>query len=634
MNMERKRDPGEEGTDPDGKDLMKSTLIALGWEESQDDAPPAPVDDKEEKIKSLSMEVESLRQLLAEKDAIIESSRQARAALEAEVLALQDNVARLDEGKNTIEAAATARVSQLERELESLKAQQAVPPSQVVNAPAGVEGIEDLERKLAVKEEANAVLERKCKDLAEQLSELESAPPRVAPEEMAVARQRIESLEGTIREKDVFIEASAGKLEELHDEIQELKQQIVDVIGENARFRGAVNEKDEQLAGMQGKIDSFKTQEGLLNAELTKMQLALDTLKAENEEQSFQIKEYERVINDQKHELLQSVSDTSDSLGRLQQMIEDKDARLAELETRHSSLASRFESLKEKNELIEKDRFGTQAILDKVNRELEEFREKFYLQKNIIKKLEVQIDDLKNSNNFLSRQAGQKEDMQADMDRVKKEFDATVNTLHKELDKVRAENEALQRTVKEQQGIGLATSTLEETIKEKAAIIERLEGALKEKHDEIQALHGRLDTLASERDARVADRETLDREVVTLRSKLADLETELEKISNVDEELLKDAEKKEAFYQEKIEELERALGDALESTMDLSSSASELDKLKADLERKDKEIEKYKRRVDEMPQLETAKAALEEEIKTLKISLKDMRRRLGKYEQA
>jgi hypothetical protein len=74
MGLEKKRDEGQENApDGEGKDLMKSTLIALGWEESSDGEGAPKVFSKDDIIKQLKLENVKLGQQLGEKDELLKN---------------------------------------------------------------------------------------------------------------------------------------------------------------------------------------------------------------------------------------------------------------------------------------------------------------------------------------------------------------------------------------------------------------------------------------------------------------------------------------------------------------------------------------------------------------------------------
>ena len=111
--------------------------------------------------------------------------------------------------------------------------------------------------------------------------------------------------------------------------------------------------------------------------------------------------------------------------------------------------------------------------------------------------------------------------------------------------------------------------------------------------------------------------------------------------------------KKEAYFQEKIDELEKALEEAFSETAksasvevdserlkkEIALQTEAVEGLKADLATRDEdmakltaEIEKYKRRGSGSGASTADTKALEEEIKNLKITAKELRRRLNRYE--
>ncbi|MFX0103375.1 MAG: hypothetical protein ACFFCS_27690, partial [Candidatus Hodarchaeota archaeon] len=358
MGMERNNEPeNEPDENGEDKDLMKSTLIALGWEESKDDEKRKGLEEGADKIKILQEQNEIILSELKNKESLITELNERIESL-------------MEENKEW---------------KERIQAGMKDTPSMALPSLNGEEMV-DLKEKIALYEKVNRELQEKLKNLGDAT---------VATEDNAEIKAELEQLKENITEKEKTIEELGQDKNDLEERVSELKQQIVDIIGENTTLSGEIQTKLKQLSQKDTNLDNMRLDLQQHQEELKKVNLAFDAIKAEKDELKFQIKDLEDLVESQKKELLQSVSDTSEGMGQLQQIIDEKTQDAEHLKKQLQLKDTKIESLHEKLELMEKDNIGTQAVLDKSNRELEEFREKFYLQKNIIKKLEIQLNDLK-----------------------------------------------------------------------------------------------------------------------------------------------------------------------------------------------------------------------------------------------
>ncbi len=588
--MERRdKTPAEPADDGEDKDLMRSTLIALGWEESGEDEHVTKPNALEERIKQLEGELATKNEQIAELDA-----------------------------ENTFISSTNDELRSRVLELENLS-----KDNENKSRAGSQEEIQDLLDKISLQERANAVLEEKVKELSLSLASIHESGKEHEMESMASelsqAKQRCGTLESTIEEKEAANALLAKKVDDLSQTISELKKQVVDLIGENTGMSGEINLKLEQLAQKDSILGGKDAKVKELESSLSRAQLTIDELKAQNENLTFQVHDNEALIDNQKKQLLESMSETSEGLSSLQQRIEaqeqkithmdeqlkQKDAELHAIKDQKDAVTKSHDSMKEKYELIEKDRLLTQAMLDKITREREEYQERCFMQKNIIKKLEMQMEDVKKTDD-------QKMALTLEIDRISSE-NKKVST---ELDQLRQQNGKLVEENK----------NLENKLTAMTRDLEMNKGTIDEERARVSLIENELHQLA-------ADKERIKNENAVLTSKVSDLEAELEKATSIDEEIFKEFEEKETFLQGKIDDLEKALGDAIENTMKTSSSDDEIKKMKDQLDVKEKEMEKYKRRITELQDAAKQGNEKDEEIKGLKVNLKEMRRRLSKYEE-
>ncbi|MHA1793083.1 MAG: hypothetical protein ACTSVI_10595, partial [Promethearchaeota archaeon] len=218
-------------------------------------------------------------------------------------------------------------------------------------------------------------------------------------------------------------------------------------------------------------------------------------------------------------------------------------------------------------------------------------------------KYEIQIDDLKSQLKQYSEKVGQADVLNSKVEEMRAEFSKEKERL---LNLLNESNQKIETLAKE-------ISTLSEDKKVDLTTIDSL-------HKEIEALK-KENSILQEKNSMIS-------------SKCEQLERELESSSEVDDSLLADIDKREKEYQDKIDDLEKALGDALETTMKYSALEEELKEAKAEKEKHEKEIEKYKRRIEELKTEIQEKQNLEDQVKDLKIQLKEMRRKLRKFEEA
>ncbi|NMC07840.1 MAG: hypothetical protein GYA24_21695, partial [Candidatus Lokiarchaeota archaeon] len=422
MGLEKKRDT-DSPPDDDGKDLMQSTLIALGWEESKDGEGTHKSPSKDDVIKQLKQENQALAKQLEEKIATISAS-------EARISTMAGEIDRLK-----------AKLEQLE------KASIAIAP--VVAAATSPGGdVKDLAEKLAIQKEVTAGLEAKLKALAASREDNVDNRGKIEVE-LASKQAEIDSLYDKVKEattkideqaralsvKDATIADQGQKINELDECVKDLKQQVVDIIGENTGLGSEVQTKLEQLSQRESKINQLEGRLRDQEAEIAKSRVSISTLKSENEELHYRIKEYETVIEKHKKDLLQTESDTSEGMGRLQQIIDDLKEEIATLKKDKQAATSRSEVLARQVDDGEKKRIGVEAVLDKTSKDLAFYQEKYFDLKARLKAVDVQIDELQRSNE-------QKSALIKDLELARATFDAAKKTMDAEHAKLAAELES------------------------------------------------------------------------------------------------------------------------------------------------------------------------------------------------
>lgn len=609
MNSEKEdeedREPTEEEND---KDLMKSTMIALGWEEipGSDDSPKKA--SKDDIIKQLQQEKETLERESNEKSAKIEQ-------LESE---LEKSSSELADAKESIDRDISTHVGNENQQDENSS------------------DIEELQEKLALQQKANVILEAKFKELGSIAIEPRSTEHAV-DEEMDSVQSKIKDAMSTIDEKVAIIMSKDEALEEMDQKIieleetnKELKKQIVDIVGENTDLNADVQAKLDQASQLQSNVASLEIRVHESEEENTRMKLALDTLKSENEDLRYHVGEYESIIDKQKTDLMQSVSDTSEGMSGLQQIIDEQKEEILSLKKYGQSLNVKCDTLTNQLEEAEKKRIGIEAVLEKTNKDLTFYQEKYFDQKNRIKELDVQVEELQSSND-------QKTEIIKDLEIAKETFDAAKEALESEKDKAISDLErekeelvAQLESTDDAEEVKVKLAEAEGKIDELESSIKGLQESLDEKTLALEEEKTKQGTVEEETRAIEEEKQKLEEKIEISNAKINQLEEELEKAGSVDDEVFKDAEKKESEYLTKIEELEKNLGEAMENTLKLSTENSTI---KEDLEQREKEIEKYKRRSAEVQTEGGAGGKLQEENKDLKVKLKEMRRRLGKYEK-
>ncbi len=590
MGLEKKRD--EEPDSPpsgDGKDLMQSTLIALGWEEGADGDGSHKALSKDEIIKQLKQENQALAKQAEEKVSAIKEG-------EGKIASLLGELERCK-----------AKAEQLEK-----AGQQPVPSE----ASATLQGsdVKDLAEKLAMQEKVNAGLEAKLKELAaareaapavsagnvaelasknveleSAIEKLKGATSKIDEQSAMIAAKdsAIAAKDTAIAAKDATIADQVQKINELDEGIKELKKQVVDIIGENTGLGGEVQAKLEQLSQRESKIGQMEAKIRQQEEELSKTKLTIDTLRSENEDVHYRVKEYEEIVDKQKKDLLQSESNTSEDMSKLQQIIDEHKDELTALKKDKLAAASRADSLAKQIEDGEKKRIGVEAVLEKTSKDLTFYQEKYFEQKARIKSLDTQVEELQRSNEQKSALVKDLEMARATFDTAKKAMDAEASKLVADLDKQKA---AIAEKLKASEEGGIFKVKLEQA----EAKVGQFEAAL---------AAAQKSTQAAEKDAKET-KARLEEQLKVSKSKIDQLEKEVE--SSAGEEGL------------------------MEEVM---KTADENTKLKEALAGREKELEKYKRRVGDLQEATKDKAKTDEEIKNLKIGNKELRRRLEKYEK-
>jgi len=615
MSNEKKNSEDQEPPqDGDGKDLMKSTLEALGWEESADGESAPKIANKDELIKLLKQERSVLEKQIGEKDA------------------------RIKELENKI-SSLTVELSQSKDQIEKISRTAAAPAA--LASPL-TSNVQELQEKLSLLQKANMVLEGKFKDLVS--SRVDSGASSKASESLTEKNTELESVyaklkdatskiderEAIIKNKDAVIADHEKKVRDLEENIKELKQQVVDVIGESTSLSGDVQGKNEQLLQRDDRISELESHGRDVEGELAKTKIALDTVKAENEEVNYRLHEYEAQFEKQKKELFQSVSDTSEGMGRLQQIIDEQKDEIQNLKKALQAANTKCEALTRQQEDVDKKRIGIEAVLDKTSKDLAFYQEKYFDQKTRIKALDVQVDELQ-------KITEQKTSVIKDLENAKSAFEAAKSAIDEEKGKIVAHLE------KEKAALAEKVKGSEETVQVKAKLeqaeakVSQLETQLKnvridleEKDKAVKDEKSKLAALQEENKKMSDEKRKMEEQLKISKSKIDQLENELEKAGSVDEDFVKDAEKKEKDFQSRNQELDNNLNVAMDNVMKLSTENS---KLKDDCALSVKEIEKYKRRLNEIQQQGNNAEKLQKEINDLKENLKNMRRKLGKYEK-
>ncbi|MHA1791696.1 MAG: hypothetical protein ACTSVI_03565, partial [Promethearchaeota archaeon] len=463
---ERKDEP-----EPDDKDLMKSTLIALGWEESQEnednDKELSPgeqlnalikeVAEKQEQIDNLKKSLEdfsnenlslkkTLEKLDSENDVLkkdlsnfkdkihelnsvqeqVKSLESERDLLKEENLSLREKVDALNEKIDVLNQdlqqseaseASEAKEQELIRERELVKLleiERDVLKEENLSLREKVDALnekidvlnQDLQQSRAseAKEqerEQEPFNNKNYEALINENNTLKKMIDQMQSEFITLKSQvpRSDINEETLQQKDLEISNLKAEKDALESRISEVKKQVVDLINENTKLGGQYNKLKDDALSKDSIIENLRREIESMREQISREKLSKDTLLSEKQHLLDRVAELEQLVESQKSELLRSVSDSSEGLAQMQQIIDGKNEEIDQLKIQLAAQEGRLRSLDEKIDLLEKDRIGTQAILDKTSRELEEFREKYYLQKDIISKYEIQIDDLKSQLN-------------------------------------------------------------------------------------------------------------------------------------------------------------------------------------------------------------------------------------------
>ncbi|MHA1684445.1 MAG: hypothetical protein ACTSUE_26140 [Promethearchaeota archaeon] len=568
--MERKEPPEEDdGQFEDGKDLMKSTLVALGWEESNEDDVEAGDPPLVEQLQLLRQENDALQEKIIEQNKVIEDGRVTIANLKGEIASFQT---RVEQGRVDQEEVSTAFSPNLAVVIDSLTSE-------------------------------NLELKQMISSLQGEISELKM-------------KQESTGGSGGVRAgENVALQNLEEENEELRLRVGELKRQVVDVIGENTSLSGEIQTKLSQLTQKEDVIKELDMQCNQLASEIDKLKLANDTIRSANESlkaerEAFQIRfnDLNNVLENQKRELLQNVSESSEGFSKLQQVIDEKDETINRLREKIEVTISKNQILKETIDELEKDKIGLKAILDKSSLDLEEFREKFYSQKEKIKNLELQSKENTLYKDKIILLQDDKQELEKRLESIEDEFNNEKKALFLQLENAKSKIGELEGVIKTtSQGKEDQTSTI---------------NTLREKIND------------------------LTKEIELLRAKNSQLEGELENGPGIDEQALQDLERKEKehvekieklekkdqFNIERIEELERAVADTMELNMKFATLQDDFSSLKEVQGKLEKERDKYKRRLGEMASVQGEVDELRQKNKELKIQLKEMRRELSRHE--
>ncbi|MBD3186395.1 hypothetical protein GF325_06165, partial [Candidatus Bathyarchaeota archaeon] len=331
------------------KDLMKSTLVALGWEESNDDGRKAAEPSMKEKLRLIQENNEKLREDLARYERTEEELNRTLDTLREKI----DNLETMLDGKTNLikekEREMQEKIERLERERqESIKALE----EELAQARSVQLGSEEEESSLSES------LKAENDQLKHDVAELQS--------KIADLKEQMESgiIDAEIDEKkDEIIEKLEAENDELQERIRELKQQVVDVIGENTALSGEIQKKLEQLSQKDDIISEIDGKNAKLNAEIEKLSLANESVKSEKEELQYRVNELENVVESQKQEILQNVSDSSEGLAQLQEAIETRDRSIDKLKGTIKELQLKMDAQALTIEELEKEKIGLKAIL-------------------------------------------------------------------------------------------------------------------------------------------------------------------------------------------------------------------------------------------------------------------------------